>query len=220
MGSSGGGLWLYFVYWGCAALKAWVFFFSQFLSGKGAIFSPTCSLARVRFSWFLSGKGVVFRPNSLARGVFWSWFDTEILARVVIFLFFSGKGGKFWPGKGKLRVCHPGMHTPIHNLVKSRLPPPHGVYVICATVMMHVRQPAWPGSVLFLSSSVNIKHCDVNSGASIAFVFVCFLFEVENISTIKVLLYVGLLSCSDVELKSKFWYGTWMFFFSLYSSWK
>ena len=95
--------------------------FSQFLSGKGAVFSPINSLARVRFSRFRSGKGVVFRPNSLARGVFWWWFDTEILARVVILPFFPGKGGKFC--LGRVRVCHLGLHTPIHNGVKTPPPP-------------------------------------------------------------------------------------------------
>ena len=40
--------------------------FSQFLSGKGVVFSPTVWQG----SRFLSGKSVVFRPNTLARGVF------------------------------------------------------------------------------------------------------------------------------------------------------
>ena len=46
--------------------------FSQFLSRKGAVFSPTAWQRYVWgfFSRFLSGKGVVFKPNSLARGVF------------------------------------------------------------------------------------------------------------------------------------------------------
>ena len=50
----GGGLWLYFVCWGCASLKG--MFFTAFV-------------------W----EGRCFQPNSLARVVFWSWFDTEIL---------------------------------------------------------------------------------------------------------------------------------------------
>ena len=97
---------------------------------QGYVFHNVClgrvllqpnSLARVHVSWFLSGKGV-FRPNSLARGVFFSWFDTKILARdpVVFYLFFLGRVGNFC--LGRVRVCHPGLHTPIHNLVKS--PPP------------------------------------------------------------------------------------------------
>ena len=41
--------------------------FSQFLSGKGVVFSPTVWQG----SRLLSGnKGAVFRPNSLARGMF------------------------------------------------------------------------------------------------------------------------------------------------------
>ena len=67
-GARGGALAI-FVYWGCAALKG---IFSQFLSGKGVVFSPTVWQG----SRFLSGKGVVFRPNTLARGVFWSCSDT------------------------------------------------------------------------------------------------------------------------------------------------
>ena len=78
--------------------------------------------SRVCFSQFRAGKGVVFRPNSLARGVFYSWFDTKILARVVILPFFLGRVGNFC--LGRVRVCHPGLHTPIHNLVKSPPPPP------------------------------------------------------------------------------------------------
>ena len=50
-GTRGGQLWLYFVYWGCAAPKGMFFTISV---------------------W----EGCCFRPNSLARGVFWSWFDT------------------------------------------------------------------------------------------------------------------------------------------------
>ena len=89
--------------------------FSQFLSGKGAVFSPTVWQGYV--FQFLFRKGVIFRPNSLARGVFWSWFDIEILARVVILPFFSGKGGNFC--LGRVRVCYPSLHTLMHNLVKS-----------------------------------------------------------------------------------------------------
>ena len=110
---------------------------------QGYVFHNFC-LGRVLFSAQQSGKGtfftvsvwegVVFRPNSLARGVLWSWFDAKILARVVILPLFSGKGGKFLPGKGK--GMPPGLHTPIHNLVKSPPPPPGP----CTTQQMRIKR--------------------------------------------------------------------------------
>ena len=114
----GGGLWLYFVYWGCTALKGMFFTISVW---EGCCFQPN-SLARVRFSCFLSGKGVAFRRNSLARGVSWSWFDTKILARAVILPF-------FWDGWEILSGKDKGMPLwtaqPYPYLVK-RHPPPGG----------------------------------------------------------------------------------------------
>ena len=71
-------LWLYFVHWGCAALKGMFFTVSVW---EGCRFQPN-SLARVCFLLFLSGKGVVFRSSQSGQGV---CFDPALIP-------------KFWQG--------------------------------------------------------------------------------------------------------------------------
>ena len=118
---------------------------------EGCYCQPS-SLARVCFSRFLSGKGVVFRPNSLARDVFWSWFDTEILSRVVTLPFFLGRVENVC--LGRVRVHHPGLHSPIRNLVKSPPPPPSpsGTLVLCScSLLQHPRHcKVYPPVLKFL----------------------------------------------------------------------
>ena len=93
---------------------------SQILSGKGAVFSPTVwqgyvfhgfCLARVLFSGPTFWQRVCIDPGFIPK--FWQGLY------IFTFLFWEGWKICLW---GRVRVCHPGLHTPTHNLVKS--PPP------------------------------------------------------------------------------------------------
>ena len=70
-------------------------------------------------------------------GVFWSWFGA---GKGCNFTFFSVTGRTCLSGKSKL--CHSGLHTPIHNL-SSRVP--RKDVVAFYSVFIHVRtRQFWP----------------------------------------------------------------------------
>ena len=97
--------------------------FSQFLSGKGAVFSPIVWQGYV-FDGFCLGR-VLFLDPTVWQGVcFDPGFIPKFWARVVILPFFLGRVGNFC--LGRVRVCHPGLHTPIHKSSQEPPPPPGG----------------------------------------------------------------------------------------------
>ena len=80
---------------------------------QGYVFHNFCR-GRVLFSGPTVWQGVCFDPGLTVK--FWQglWF----------YLSFLGRVGNVC--LGRVRVCHPGLHTPIHNLVKS---PPGGTAI-------------------------------------------------------------------------------------------
>ena len=96
----GGGLWLGRV------------LFSTQKSGKGTFFTVSVWEGCTLFSGPTVWQGVCFDPGLIPKVWQGSHFH----------LFFLGRMGIFC--LGRVRVCHPGLHTPMHNLVKS--PPPPG----------------------------------------------------------------------------------------------
>ena len=83
--------------------------FSQILSGKGAVFSPTVWQGYVLTVsvW----QGCCFQAQQSGKGcvliLVWHWNSGKDCN--FTFFCFSGEGGKF--RLGRVRLCHPGLHT-------------------------------------------------------------------------------------------------------------
>ena len=107
---------------------------------QGYVFHNFC-LGRVLFTAQQSGNGTFFTVSVLEGCCFQAQQSGKGCVLILVWYRNSGKSYNFpcLSGKGenfclgRVRVYHPGPHTPIHNLVKSPSPPrfkPHALAVL------------------------------------------------------------------------------------------